>query len=387
MRLKINKLKKLVGLFASGLMVFGTVACAFDDREKTLGARWSQIDARPNDEATLDAPWLGRGSFSTVVHNGKMYLMGGVAEIGGESGELKDVWTSTDGTIWAELNRQEETTGAGLWSARASFGLFSLNGNMFLIGGAHFIMEADGTRGLNFLNDVWASSDGMIWRKQDAGEMEGAAPWSARGSFATVMHQNRVFIMGGLVELTATGGGTAVNDVWSSGNGQNWEKVGDASWSARMASAVVSHKDKLFLFGGKSFTNPNLRDVWSSEDGRTWTQVDANGGAEGKNAPWGGRSSHVAFSDGERMYVAGGTAVEGTGANTKISSFNDVWASSDGRTWTQVDADNKSGSKNAPWHSRTDFSVQVHDNRVYLMGGVSSDGKFLSDVWSSVDER
>ena len=58
----------------------------------------------------------------------------------------------------------------------------------------------------------------------------------------------------------------------------------------------------------------------------------------------------------------------------------EVWSSSDGATWTQLLA-------NAPYAPRAGYRVIVHNNLVYVIGGVTSFSSALAanDVWSSAD--
>jgi hypothetical protein len=76
--------------------------------------------------------------------------------------------------------------------------------------------------------------------------------------------------------------------------------------------------------------------VWRSSDGMTWTQVNANGFGDGNNV---GAYSMAVF--GSDLYV--GTSNSSTGA--------EVWRSSDGTTWTQVNANGFGDGNN--WTARS----------------------------------
>ena len=86
-------------------------------------------------QATANAGWSARECHTSVVFDGKMWVLGGYD---GE-GLKKDVWYSTDGVNWTQA-----TANAG-WSARATHTSVVFDGKMWVIGGQ------DGS----YKNDVW----------------------------------------------------------------------------------------------------------------------------------------------------------------------------------------------------------------------------------------
>ncbi|MEX0883968.1 MAG: kelch repeat-containing protein, partial [Cyclobacteriaceae bacterium] len=131
-------------------------------------------------------------------------------------------------------------------------------------------------------------------------------------------------------------GHSASNSVWSSTNGADWvlEKK-EASWSPRIASAVVEFKGKIWLLGGienyyfgdeSSLKN----DVWYSENGRDWELAT-------ENASWSPRAYHQAAVLNGKMYLFGGGNY-----TPDYHAKNDVWVTEDGANWEKV-------TENAPW--------------------------------------
>ena len=103
-------------------------------------------------------------------------------------------------------------------------------------------------------------------------------------------------------------------------------------------------------------------DVWSSSDGKTWTQ-------ETYNARWSGRFRHTSVVFNGKIWVLGGND----------GSFkNDVWSSSDGKTWTQE-------TYNARWSRRFSHTSVMFNGKIWVLGG--NDGSFKNDVWSSSDGK
>ena len=120
----------------------------------------------------------------------------------------------------------------------------------------------------------------------------------------SVTFKDRMWFMGGWYNGRLPGH-SASNMVWSSTDGKTWEQAtDDAGWSPRLASALVVHDDRMWILGGtenyyfgdaKSLKN----DVWYSSDGKEWTQATANAG-------WSPRAYHQAAVLNDRIYVFGG---------------------------------------------------------------------------------
>ena len=164
------------------------------------------------------------------------------------------------------------------------------------------------------------NSSGAGWHQvtPDAG-------WDARGRHAAVVHDGRMWVLGG----NAIGSKVSDrrNDVWWSQDGQTWtEATAAASWGIRAGHAAVSYAGKLWVIGGLSSGTPVMyADVWSSEDGEAWTEVTSS-------APWGGRQGHCVVVHSGLMWLLGGE----TGSEQFAS---DVWYSSDGAAWYEATPD------------------------------------------------
>ncbi len=120
--------------------------------------------------------------------------------------------------------------------------------------------------------------------------------------------------------------------------------------------------------GGWNSAGVLQNDTWRSDDaGATWTCVNESSG-------WVPRSSHasVALTD-------GGIVLSG-GYNDHNSDMNDVWRSDDaGATWTCV-------NESPGWPERWSHTgVALADGSIVIMGGMTSYGVFLHDVWRSDD--
>ena len=111
----------------------GSTAATNDVWVSTTGESWAQVG---------NAGYSKRYGHRAVVHNGKLYVMGGTFD----NAYYNDVWSWTGlGNSWVEV------VGNAQWAGRASFGVLSYKGLLYVIGG------------LVSTNDVWSSSDGQSW--------------------------------------------------------------------------------------------------------------------------------------------------------------------------------------------------------------------------------
>ena len=270
---------------------------------------WSSLDGKAWRQKTAAAGYPARVGYQAVVHNGQIYVMGGVDKV--KDGTLKrDVYSSEDGVNWTR-----ETPTAD-WSARADHRAVSHQGRIYVLGGLHVFYDVQNTILITILkNDVWSSADGKNWVQETA-----AAEWSARREHEVVSHNGRIYVMGGRI-----GDGEGyLNDVWSSADGATWvQETAAAEWLARKDFQAVSHRGRLYVMGGKASykyealikDDVPVSDVWSSEDGKTWVP-------ESLRTLNSVRYQLVSYHN--RLYSLGGY---------NGGRLNDVWSSADGVLW------------------------------------------------------
>jgi hypothetical protein len=217
--------------------------------------------------------------------------------------------------------------------------------------------------------DVWCSEDGRQWKL-----VTKSAPWIHSDLASSVVFKNRMWMMGGWYNGRLEGH-SAGNQVWWSRDGINWKQAtNNASWSPRTAAAIVQFKGRMWILGGtESYyfgDNKSLKnDVWYSSDGRTWKLATADAG-------WSPRAYHQAAVLNNRIYVFGGGNYV-----PEYHAVNDVWSSADGINWTCETA-------SAPWHERLWFSSVVYRDRIWIMGGWSNNPyKNWNDVWYTSDGK
>jgi N-acetylneuraminic acid mutarotase len=215
--------------------------------------------------------------------------------------------------------------------------------------------------------DVWNSPDGKDWQLATA-----QAPWKHSDLPMTVVFEDRMWFLGGWYNGRLPGH-EASNEVWSSTDGANWDQVtAKAGWSPRIAAGTAVFNGKMWILGGTEDyyfgDQTSLKnDVWYSTDGKTWTLAT-------EHAPWSPRAYHQVVVLGDKMYVLGGGNYV-----PEYRALNDVWSSSDGIHWKQVTGE-------APWHPRIWFSAVAYRGRMWVLGGWSNNpSQNWGDVWYSND--
>jgi N-acetylneuraminic acid mutarotase len=212
-------------------------------------------------------------------------------------------------------------------------------------------------------NDLPATGTTMFdWQKS-------ASVWGGRYGQASVVFQDKIWVIGGKDSEDIP-----TNDVWSSSDGANWTKVSsDNPWPARSSHQAVVFDNKIWLMGGISLASEELNDVWSSTDGVIWNKVtDA--------ASWPVRADFSSIVFDNKIFVMGGwSATSPQGGD--FMHYNDVWSSTDGKSWEQLTAD-------AAWAKRESFSTYVYSNKIFVVGGLASvPQRKFSDIYSSADGK
>lgn len=285
---------------------------------------------------TLDAPWPARHSHGCASFDSDLWVVGGAET--DEDGDLyNDVWRSPDGINWTR-----STADAG-WSERFAHGCAAFRNELYVYGG----------HGADFtLADVWHSANGRDWTRATA-----AAPWGQRARFPSIVHLDRLWVVGGVF-----GSQFDRNDTWYTTDGRNWDGgTAAAPWDARHDHGAVSDNNRLYVLGGGEYIdNENeefFDDIWFAidSDGSNWRELNAS-------PPWSGGPGVQWIGYDEVFY-----AVDGPNGR--------VWSSPDAQNWTLR-------TTNAPWAPRARFGLCVHDERLWITGGRWGGAPF-DDVWSA----
>jgi hypothetical protein len=321
-------------------------------------AVWQTTTGRDWTNLSVHAPFSPR-SPRGVSFNGQLWIIGGGLTNGHQSGgpDSNEVWRSSDGMDWTRV----ETNGP-IFSPRDSHCVVVFQNKMWVIGGWNNSIGTGGTE--TRLNDVWSSSDGVTWTKQ---EPAGGVIFAPRVGHEALVYANKLWVIAGNLQA-----GVNAGDVWSSPDGVTWTEVNpNVLVLPRNGHRVVEFDGAMWLTGGSgdlgNGTETGTSDVLRSTDGITWTQI-------GSLVGFPSRMRHAMGVFNGRMYVMGGTdnSVYGVGA-----VLGDVWSSADGVTWVQETA--------AGFAPRWNPAFIIHGGEMWLVGGFGL--TFLNDTWRSSDGK
>jgi hypothetical protein len=256
------------------------------------GANWRNDKPNTFTDASFDPlkDWEGRHTAGYVVHDGKMWIVGGDPIQGHYQ---HDVWNSIDGRSWTLVNRDRPVP----WGPRVLAYVVAFDGWIWVMGG-QTIPQAAPAKEI-FYRDIWRSRDGVAWEQVDP-----VKPfWSQRGLIGgSAVLNGRMWMMGGgTYETPQRPKRVFYNDVWSSADGVNWKlHTASAPWHPREYHDVAVFDDKLWVLEGWNQTNRN--DVWYSANGEHWTELP--------NTPWKPRHAASVFVHDDALWMVTGNNLE-----------------------------------------------------------------------------
>src|SRR5262245_16226073 len=155
---------------------------------------------------------------------------------------------------------------------------------------------------------------------------------------------------------------------WFSADGRSWTKAELPALGLRTAyQQYIQFQDAIYALGTMSGDYRNLklgsRIMKTSADLKRWELVAAQ-----SELP--ARVFYGATVFAGKIWMLGGFDGQ--------QYFNDVWNSSDGVKWQRV-------AEKSPWSRRSDPSVFVFQNRLWLLTGGIIDGELFKDVWFTTD--
>jgi len=159
-----------------------------------------------------------------------------------------------------------------------------------------------------------------------------------------------------------------------------------AAFAPRDGAGALTFKNRMWLIGGwnpgdkKHFPRICNNEVWSSTDGKTWTLEKPN--------TFEGRTFDPR-RDWEGRHTAGYVLFKDkmwiVGGDVNQGHYqSDVWNSSDGKTWSLV-------TDKVPWGPRALHYTLVFQDRIWVIGGQTMPGFarseeiFYRDIWNSAD--
>ena len=160
--------------------------------------------------------------------------------MGGYDGSTRynDVWFSSDGTDWTQASASND------WVARSGHASVVFDDKIWVLGGIDDSI---------YFNDGWCSTDGANWSNID----NASERWRGRFGHTSAVYNGRIYIMGGVYSDGVSF--RTLNDVWYSSNGGDWNQATNARWSSRSFHATVVYDNKIWVMGGDV---NEKNDVW-----------------------------------------------------------------------------------------------------------------------------
>lgn len=306
------------------------------------------------------SPWrkVGNGPFSvrddiTLIElNDRLYMLRGWLDSNPFPAYSREIWSTEDGTTWIKALAEVPWDESVEFKNYLSFVKFH---NQIWVFGA----GKDG-------NETWNTIDGVNWtfvNNTSITSTWGRRYWPCIGAF-----MGKIYVVGGLNWWDVTGayirnlvGAGVYNDVWSSDDGIHWiqEKPFSQLPPRGMTNSFAVLDDMLFIVGGgvsNGAVTLEYSDVWASSNGKDWVCYNAN-------TPWGKTAYNSVTVHENKIFLATGTL---NGANTS----NQVWCSSDGKTWNQV--------KHCFFPKRHASGLASFKGKLWLVAGGPSG---LNDIW------
>ena len=288
-------------------------------------------------QVTANAGFAERASFTSVVFNNNMWVVGGATCCGAL---YEDIWYSNDGENWTEA------TSSAPFGPRGRHASVVFDDKMWIIGGDKWYSAG------NELNDVWYTEDGINWVQATA-----SADFAPRHGPEVVVFDNKMWLFGG-DDVNHT---INQREVWNSSDGVNWTKVTDNAGINLWTSEFIVFNNKIWRIGAYSDTN-----IYSTTDGITWT-------LESENVPFGQRHYHSVTVWDNKIWLMGGSDK----ATNEFTELPDVWYTEDGTNW-------KLASENAGFTPTALQAVLTFDNKIWKIagGGGWQSSAVYNDVWT-----
>lgn len=207
--------------------------------------------------AVPDLPFKERFGFGLAEHNGKIWMAGG----SNYADDFNDVWSSSDGITWTRV------TGSASFPPRSAFTFLSYNGRLWVIGGLTHKVSDFYKKEEICTSDVWSSVDGITWT-----EVTSHTGFTPRCEQASAVYADRMWIIAGRGIRDGKNPAVKYNDVWSSSDGVIWtQATASAAFSPRDETTAFVYDNFLWILGSY-----NDEELWKTSDGKKWTLVTHN---------------------------------------------------------------------------------------------------------------
>ena len=336
------------------------------------------------------ADWYGRWDHSAVSFQQKIWIFGGYnpGQVKGDS-YLEDVWSSADGISW------DLVTDKAPWLGRRGHSSIVFNDGsgqaIYLIGG-YSVNDESGIRQYN--NDVWKSSDGISWveiktnsHPNSDSRVDWAPRFNHRCEVLDLEGKTYIYLLAGaVIEQDKPGylGMKYFSDVWRTGDGVNWEKLNNNDFGHRSehATTVDNNNGIIYMQGGTygihDGENTHLdkpvyqwQELWSSTDGIHW---EADNDEQGFPQAYLYRTQHQLVHFKGDLWGFPGKSSSSIHFSKNPDTYA-IWKVDKEGNWI-VD------SEGPPFMPMYGYTLTIHNNKIFILGGNRTDFGPGSQVWS-----
>ncbi len=216
------------------------------------------------------------------------------------------------------------------------------------------------------------------------------APFAVRDGAGALVYKNKLWLLGGWNPGDKKHFPRICNnEVWNSTDGLHWNLIKQNTydknydplkdWEGRHTAGYVVYKDQMWIVGGDANQGHYQNDVWNSSDGKSWNRLSP------KDVPWAPRALHYTLAFKDKIWVIGGQTMPAFGPAKEIF-YRDLWNTTDGIQWKKVEP------KEPYWSARGMIGGNVvFKDRMWILGGGTYDTpttpkrNYYNDVWSSAD--
>jgi hypothetical protein len=341
-------------------------------------------------ELVRNAEWGNRYDHAAVSFNDKIWVLGGYnGGITFGDTYYEDVWSSEDGEKWTEELE------VAPWHGRRGHSVVVHDAGdgeaMYLIGGFE-VDEETGYR--QYTNDVWRSIDGKNWsqiKERTEPPLDSLYDWYPRMEHSCVVKsidgEDFVYLVAGRSMREDINGRFATiyhNDVWRSQDLINWERIDNNNYGIRgdQAFALDPSSGRMYMQGGTHgfvFTSENNSEhpiegwelLWYSDDGKNWNALTDTTGFDPATL-W--RSSHQIVYYNNSLWGFPGKTTSTEHYLFGNTQYHTIWRYHNNGEW-EVD------SNGAAFDPRHGYAALVHDDKVWILGGFTSNSGQANDVW------
>lgn len=341
-------------------------------------------------EVNSSAEWGNRFDHAAVSYDGYLWIFGGYNP-GKTSGDTyyEDVWRSADGTSWEMVIEKAP------WNGRRGHEVVVFDDGsgeaLYLIGG-FMVDETTGYR--QYANDVWRSTNGSNWlqiKETVFPPVDSLFDWYPRMEHSCVVKEvdgiDFIYLVAGRSMQDSIDGRFATiyhNDVWRSADGIDWERLANNNFGIRgdQAFTINPETGRMYMQGGTHgyvFTPENYGThptedwhyLWHSDDGINWQAVNDTATWD-QGLLW--RSSHHIIHYDNSLWSLPGKTVSNEHYLFAKSQYYPIWRLHDNGEY-EVD------SYGAAFDPRHGYACVIHNNKVWILGGFTSNSAQDNDVW------